>query len=106
MPGSIRLEGPAGHEAGLEVAVGPLDEALGFGVAGLADDDTHAERSPEPLERLGQVRPTVVARHQRRLVVIDAAARHTTEIEEAPEVPAEDVMGLARRDHPRRDHRE
>jgi hypothetical protein len=56
-------EPPARQEAGLEIPVGPLDQALGLGVARLAHDDAHGEGSPETLERRGERRPAVVAAH-------------------------------------------
>jgi hypothetical protein len=92
-------EPPARQEAGLEILVGPLDQALGLGVAGLAHDDAHGEGSPETLERRSERCPAVVAAHQRRLVVIDTLAGHAAEVEQTGEVARQDVMGFARGDH-------
>ena len=48
------VEAAAGQEARLEVAVGPLDEALGLGVARGAQLTPDAERAPERLELAGR----------------------------------------------------
>ncbi len=66
-------EAPAGQEAGLEVAVGPLDEALGLGVAPLAQDGADAERAPEGLELLGEDHVPAPPAADGRLLVPDHA---------------------------------
>ena len=47
---ATRLEAAARQEARLEVAVGPLDQPLGFGVAALAQLRADPQRAAERLE--------------------------------------------------------
>src|SRR5581483_12354893 len=88
-----------GQEARLEIAVRAFDQPLGFGITGLAEHRTHAERTTEPVERLRRLRPATVTRRERSLVVIHTNARDRAELDETGEMPAEDVVRLTRRDH-------
>src|SRR5207244_10296800 len=51
------LEAPAGQEARLHIAVGPLHQPLRLGIGALAQPRPHAQRPPEALEGLGEDHP-------------------------------------------------
>ena len=94
------LEAAARQEARLEVAVGPFDQPLRFGVAALAQLSTDAERAAERLELSGEHLLAATPLADRALLVPHHPPRQRPELSEHLEMAAEHVMGLAGRDHP------
>jgi hypothetical protein len=91
------------QEARLQILVCPFDDAFGFGVAWLAQDAAHAQSSGECREAAGERRLAAPPAADRALVVIDALARHATEIDQTREMAGQEVVALARRDHSAKD---
>ena len=94
------LEAAAGQEAGLQIAVGPLDQALGLRVRWGAQAHAHAEGAPERLELAGQHLAGVPPLADAALLVPHRATRHRADLGEDLQHAGEHVMPDPARDHP------
>ncbi len=92
-------EGPSGHEAGLQVAVGPLDQALRFWITGPAQVHSDGEQARERGELGGQL-----ALADAGLVVPDQYLGHRPPLGQQLPVPGDQVSGLPGGQHPGGDH--
>ena len=73
---------------------------FGSGPAGFNSTTPHAERSPEGLEGVGQLGTAAPPTRDHGLVVVDARTRHAPEVDEAGQVAEQEVVALARGEHP------
>ena len=106
-------EASTGQERGLEVAVGPLHQALGLRVAWFAEHDLDPERPAEGLGGGRELDSVVPASGRRPLPVPDQRPRHRTEGSDQLPLAGEQVPYRPRGDHPAddpprvaRDHRD
>ena len=84
-------EPPAGQERGLQIAVGPLDQALGFRVPRPALDHRDPQRPPEPVHRLSQHRLPGPPLPDRELVIPDQSPRDGTQAADQGPVPGQQI---------------
>jgi hypothetical protein len=73
-------EAAARQKRGLQVAVGPLDQALGLRITRVAEQDLGAQHPPEPMGGLGQDRLASAALADRGLPVPHQHPRHRPEL--------------------------
>ena len=85
------VEAAARQEARLEVAVGPLDQTLGFRVGRGAQLDGDAVATAERLELVRQALPAGAPAADARLLVPHPQAWHPTELAEHLPHPAQHV---------------
>jgi hypothetical protein len=97
-----RAEDPAGQERGLQVAVGPLDQALGLRVTRLADQHLGAQHPTKRVRLLGQDRLPPAPLPDRALAVPDQHPRHPAELGQELPPAREQVLRAPRRQQPGR----
>src|SRR4051794_27356493 len=74
-----RREGPAGQERGLEIVVGPFDDALVFRLPWPQHHHLRRQRPPERLTLPGQLDPPGPPAADRALTIPDQHPRHRPE---------------------------
>lgn len=84
------------------MVVEPLDQALGFGVAGLADDHLRAEHATERLATEGRLGAAGSPPPDRAFAVPDQHQRYRAEGPEVLPPAGVEVLGMAGRDQHRR----
>jgi hypothetical protein len=81
-------EAPAGQKRGLQIAVGPLDQALGFRVGRADQHDFGAEHATKPMRGLGQDRDPAAALADRRFLIPDQRPGHPAKPDQQLPQPA------------------
>ena len=92
-------EAPAGHEARLQIAVGPFHDPFAFGVALGQHDRAHAQRPLQTQVVMGVDQLPAPAHRDGRLAVIDTHAGHRPQLDQQTEMAAEHVGRLLGADH-------
>ena len=92
-------EAPTGHEARLQIAVGPFHDAFAFGVALGQHDRPHAESPFQAHVVMGVDELRAPAHRDGGLAVIDTLAGHRPQLDQQPQMAAEHVGRLLGADH-------
>lgn len=92
-------EGPPRQERGLQILIGPLDEAFRLRISRTALNHPQAQRAAERCHRLRELRAPAAPGPNRGLVVPDQRPRRRAPPREQSPVPGQQVRALARGQH-------